>query len=84
MDNLGYVKGTLFAGLLITVNQGWAANATAPVKVSNYVIPSVFANALYQGMSVPFLFVMKAIIVPNAASKKSLMPSLPSRIMSFA
>ena len=59
MDNLGYVKGTLFAGLLITVNQGWAANATAPVKV-------------------------KAIIVPNAASKKSLMPSLPSRIMSFA
>lgn len=53
MDNLGYVKGTLFAGLLITVNQGWAANATAPVKVSNYVIPSVFANALYQGMSVP-------------------------------
>lgn len=26
MDNLGYVKGTLFAGLLITVNQGWAAN----------------------------------------------------------
>lgn len=69
MDNLGYVKGTLFAGLLITVNQGWAANATAPVKVSNYVIPSVFANALYQGMSVPVLFVMKAIIVPNAASK---------------
>ncbi|WP_049097347.1 TcfC E-set like domain-containing protein, partial [Klebsiella michiganensis] len=53
MDNLGYVKGTLFAGLLITVNQGWAANATAPVKVSNYVIPSVFANALYQGMTVP-------------------------------
>ena len=53
MDNLGYVKGTLFAGLLITENQGWAANATAPVKVSNYVIPSVFANALYQGMSVP-------------------------------
>ena len=46
MDNLGYVKGTLFAGLLLTVNQGWAANATAPVKVSNYVIPSVFANAL--------------------------------------
>lgn len=53
MDNLGYVKGTLFAGLLITVNRGWAANATAPVKVSNYIIPSVFANALYQGMSVP-------------------------------
>ncbi len=75
MDNLGYVKGTLFAGLLITVNQGWAANATAPVKVSNYIIPSVFANALYQGMSVPVLFVMKAIIVPNAVSKKSLMPS---------
>lgn len=69
MDNLGYVKGTLFAGLLITVNQGWAANATAPVKVSNYIIPSVFANALYQGMSVPVLFVMKAIIVPNAVSK---------------
>ncbi len=44
MDNLGYVKGTLFAGLLITVNQGWAANATAPVKVSNYIIPSVFAK----------------------------------------
>ena len=29
MDNLGYVKGTLFAGLLITVNQGLAAKEGA-------------------------------------------------------
>ncbi len=75
MDNLGYVKGTLFAGLLITVNQGWAANATAPVKVSNYIIPSVFANVISGHVGPCFYSLMKAIIVPNAVSKKSLMPS---------
>ncbi|HGM5492464.1 TPA: TcfC E-set like domain-containing protein [Serratia fonticola] len=53
MDNLGYVKGTLFAGLLLTVNQAWAASPITPVRVNNYVIPAIFANALYQGMTVP-------------------------------
>ncbi|MEZ0534225.1 TcfC E-set like domain-containing protein [Enterobacter sp. KB-221C9] len=53
MDNIGYVKGTLFAGLLLTINQGWTANTSTPVRVSHYVISSVFANALYQGMAVP-------------------------------
>ncbi|MBB1200599.1 fimbrial biogenesis outer membrane usher protein [Enterobacteriaceae bacterium 89] len=53
MDNLGYVKGTLFAGLLLTINQSWASSPAMPVRVSNYVIPPVFANALYQGMTVP-------------------------------
>ena len=53
MDNLGYVRGTLFAGLLLSINQSLLANPTAPVKVNNYVIPAVFANALYQGMTVP-------------------------------
>lgn len=53
MDNIGYVKGTLFAGLLLTINQGLSANASVPVRVSHFVIPSVFASALYQGMAVP-------------------------------
>ena len=53
MDNLDYVKGTLLAGLLLSINHGWAASSAMPLRVSNYVIPPVFANALYQGMTVP-------------------------------
>jgi len=53
MSNRAYLKGTLFAGLILTINQGWSANSSAPVKVGNYVIPAVFASALYQGMTVP-------------------------------
>ena len=53
MDNLGYVKGTLFAGLLLTLNQSWANDPAIPVRVNNYVIPPIFANALSQGMTVP-------------------------------
>lgn len=50
---MGSVKGTLFVGLLVTLNQQVSATPMTPVKVNNYVIPSVFANALYQGMTVP-------------------------------
>ena len=53
MDNLGYVKGTLLLGLMISLNHSLSAAPMTPVRVSNYVIPSVFANALYQGMTVP-------------------------------
>ncbi|WNN73837.1 CS1-pili formation C-terminal domain-containing protein [Kluyvera cryocrescens] len=53
MDNLGYVKGTLLAGLLSMANQTWSASPATPVKINNYVVPAVFADALYQGMTVP-------------------------------
>lgn len=53
MDNLGYAKGTLLLGLIFSLNHSLSAAPMTPVRVSNYVIPSVFANALYQGMTVP-------------------------------
>lgn len=56
MDNFGYVKGMLFVGLLIIVNQGWVVNVIVLVKVSNYIIFLVFVNVLYQGMLV-FVFI---------------------------
>lgn len=53
MNNLGYVKTTMFAGLLFCLHQSWAGNDIGPVRVNNYVIPAAFASALYQGMTVP-------------------------------
>ena len=53
MDNQAYVKRTVIYGLLFSLNSVSFANPSVPVKVNNFIIPSVFASALYQGMSVP-------------------------------
>lgn len=53
MNSLGYVKTIMFAGLLLCLPQSWAENDIGPVRVNNYVVPSAFASALYQGMTVP-------------------------------
>ncbi len=53
MDKLDCVKGTLFAGLLLSANHAYPASQPVPVRVNNFVIPGVFASALQQGMNVP-------------------------------
>ena len=53
MDKLDQAKGTLFIGILLTASTAYSANINAPVRINNYVIPAVFANALNQGMTVP-------------------------------
>ena len=53
MDKLDCVKGTLFAGLLLSANHAYPASQPVPVRVNNLVIPGVFASALQQGMNVP-------------------------------
>lgn len=53
MDNHSYVKGMLSVGVIISAPFAWSASTAVPVRVNNYVIPPVFANALYEGMSVP-------------------------------
>lgn len=53
MDNLHYIRGTLFAGALVVTFPIYGQHYSQPVNIQNYVIPAVFANALYQGMNVP-------------------------------
>ncbi len=53
MDSQGYVKGTLFVGLLLSAYPAFPESNTTPVRINDYVIPAVFASALYQGMTVP-------------------------------
>ncbi|MBS0847894.1 CS1-pili formation C-terminal domain-containing protein [Citrobacter sp. JGM124] len=53
MDKPGCVNKLLLTGMLLTLCQAEAANPGMPVRINNYAIPAVFANALYQGMTVP-------------------------------
>lgn len=53
MRKLNYIKGTIFIVLLVSTNETFAASVVAPEKIGGYIIPSMFANALHQGMTVP-------------------------------
>jgi len=53
MDIPYRVISSLLIGLCVSINPVWADDYMAPVRVNNFVIPPVFATALYQGMSVP-------------------------------
>ena len=53
MERLGYIKGAFYLGMLFVVNPVFSSSLSVPVRIHNYIIPSVFADALQQGMTVP-------------------------------
>ncbi|MGR7043467.1 TcfC E-set like domain-containing protein [Klebsiella aerogenes] len=50
---MAYIKTIVYSSIILTINYAYSSVQPLPVRVNDVIIPSIFATALSQGMTVP-------------------------------